>query len=176
LSGVYELPFGPGKALRASNAAVNKLIGGWQLNTITVLQTGNPLVVRGASNNRADRPNSTGKSAALSNPNANEWFDVTAFVNPPLYQLGNVGRTLPDVRAPGTFNMDLSVIKDTRLWERASLQFRAEAFNWINHVNLGLPNVTFVPGANGTNQSGSFGTISSARDARIIQFGLKLIF
>ncbi len=176
LSGVYELPFGPGRAVRASNRVINTLIGGWQLNTITVLQTGNPIVVRGASNNRADRPNSTGKSAALSNPNATEWFDVTAFVNPPLYQLGNVGRTLPDVRAPGAFNMDLSAIKDTRLFERASLQFRAEAFNWLNHVNLGIPNAAFAPGPNGTNQSGSLGTISSARDARIIQFALKLVF
>jgi hypothetical protein len=176
LSGAYELPFGSGRAIRASNRWINAAISGWQLNSITVIQSGLPVVIRGANNFRADRPNSTGQTARLSNRTASKWFDVDAFVNPPLYQLGNVGRTLPDVRAPGTFSMDLSAIKNTNLIEGITLQFRAEAFNWLNRVNLGLPNATFVPGPNGKNQSGSFGTITSARDARIIQLGLKLIF
>jgi hypothetical protein len=68
------------------------------------------------------------------------------------------------------------VIKDTRITEHVNLQFRAESFNFLNHVNLGAPNVSFSPGANGRNASASFGTISSARDARINQLGLKVIF
>jgi hypothetical protein len=170
LSGVYQLPFHPSTRLLKAVAA------GWQLNTITTLQTGQPLVVRGATNNRADRPNSTGLSAALANPTAAMWFNTAAFVNPPSYTLGNVGRVLPDVRAPGLFNMDLSLIKDTQLKERLKLQFRAEAFNWINRTNLGIPNTSFTAGANGLNSNGAFGTVTSARDARIGQLGLKLIF
>jgi hypothetical protein len=73
-------------------------------------------------------------------------------------------------------NFDLSLIKDTRVTERVNLQFRAESFNFLNHVNLGGPNVSFSPGANGRNANANFGTITTARDARINQLGLKVIF
>ncbi len=176
ISGVYAIPAGRGKAWQPSNRVVNTLVSGWQLNSITTLQTGLPVVIRGANNQRADRPNSTGISAKIDNPTVTRWFDTTQFLNPPNFTLGNVGRTLPDVRNPGTFNMDLSLIKDTALFERLRLQFRAEAFNWLNTVNLGLANGSFSPGPDGKNTSAAFGTINSARDARILQFGLKLIF
>lgn len=176
ISAVYELPFGKGHRWSPSNAFTRTLVSGWQINNITTLQTGLPIVLRGASNQRADRPNSTGSSARLDSRNEYRWFDTTQFVNPPAFTLGNVGRTLPDVRNPGAFNMDLSLIKDTQIRESLRLQFRAEAFNWLNWVNLGLVNASFSPGPDGKNQSGSFGTITSARDARIIQFGLKLLF
>jgi hypothetical protein len=141
-----------------------------------VMQTGIPLMIRGGSNNLADRPNSTGVSAKLDNPTRERWFDTSQFVNPPIYTFGNVGRVLGDVRAPGTINWDLSVIKNTRLTERFNLQFRAEAFNFLNWVNLGIPNTSFTAGADGRNVNGAFGTITTARDARNVQFGLKLIF
>jgi len=83
---------------------------------------------------------------------------------------------LPDVRGPGVVNLDLSLIKDTRIRERLNLQFRAEAFNFPNSVNLGFPNASFSPGPDGRNRSATLGTINSSRDARIVQFGLKLIF
>jgi hypothetical protein len=177
ISLVYELPFGKGRKFGATmNSFANALLGGWQLNNITTLQSGVPLTISGANNFRASRPNSTGTSAKLDNSTEYKWFDTAQFVNPPNFTLGTVGRTLPDVRAPGLFNMDLSAIKDTPLTEGLRLQFRAEAFNWLNHVNLGLPNMGFSAGPDGRNQSAAFGTIVSARDARIIQFGLKLIF
>lgn len=176
ISAVYALPIGKGRAWNPSHAVLGVLLSGWQINNITTAQTGLPIVLRGANNQRADRPNSTGVSAKLDNPTQYRWFDTTQFVNPPQFTLGNVGRTLPDVRNPGTFNMDVSLIKDTSLTERLRLQFRAEAFNWLNHVNLGLVNASFSPGPDGRNVSGAFGTINSARDARVIQFGLKLIF
>jgi hypothetical protein len=167
---LYELPFGRG------NQGWNRLIGGWQINTIGIMQTGIPLNVTGANNQRANRPDSTGVSAKLDNGTAQRWFDTTQFVNPPPFAFGNVGRTLPDVRAPGTVNWDLSFIKNTRFFERVNLQFRAEMFNFLNHVNLGIPNTAFSPGPDGRNQSGAFGTITSARDARTIQAALKLSF
>ena len=132
--------------------------------------------VTGANNFRANRPNSTGISAKLDDRTVQRWFDTAQFVNPPNFTFGNVGRMLPDVREPGIQNWDLSLIKNTTIHERLSLQFRAEAFNFLNHVNLGRPATAFSPGTNGLNQSGSFGVITSADDARIVQFGLKLIF
>lgn len=175
-SGVYELPFGSGKQWLASNRVVNTLIGGWQCNSILVLQNGLPLYIRGANNFIADRPNSTGKSARLENPSRSEWFDVTQFVNPPVFTIGNVGRTLPDVRAPGTVSFDFSIFKNTKIKERWTVQFRAESFNVLNKVNLLEPNTTFVAGANGLNSSSTFGTILSARDPRNVQLGLKILF
>jgi hypothetical protein len=176
VSGLYELPFGKGRYWSTASRFWDGFIGGWQINVISTVQGGLPVVVRGANNFLADRPNSTGISAKLESRSAQRWFDTTQFVNPPAFTFGNVGRVLPDVRTPGTVNFDFSVVKDTRLTERARLQFRAEAFNVLNHVNLGLPNATFSPGPDGRNQSGSFGMVTSARDARILQFGLKVIF
>ncbi len=171
ISLVYELPFGKGQ-----QGFTNKLIGGWQVNTIGIMQTGIPLLVSGANNQRASRPDSTGKSPKLDNPTASRWFDTTAFVNPAPFTFGNLGRVIPDVRTPGTVNWDLSFIKNTRITERFNLQFRTEMFNFLNHVNLGAPGTGFSPGPNGFNQSGAFGVITSARDARTIQMSLKLMF
>jgi hypothetical protein len=175
---LYELPIGRGKLWDPASSVVRKIVGGWQVNMISVLQTGIPLTVTGANNFQANRPNSTGTSARLPAGERSDqrWFDTTQFVNPPDFTLGNVGRTIPDVRHPGAVNFDFSLIKDTLVTERVNLQFRAEAFNMPNHVNLGLVNDSFSPGRDGRNASATFGTINSARDARIIQLGMKLIF
>jgi hypothetical protein len=182
LSAVYELPFGEGQRWRADNRFLNGVIGGWQINTIGTMQTGLPIIVRGANNNAANRPNIIG-SAKLDNPTRERWFNTDVFVNPAPFTFGNVGRVLPDVRGPGTVNWDLSLIKNTRLREQLRLQFRAEAFNFLNHVNLLPPTsdprfgiAQFVPGTDGRNRSGTFGVITAARDARILQLALKLIF
>lgn len=165
ISLLYDLPFGR-----------NKLYGGWQFNTIGTMQTGIPLIIRGATNFLANRPNSTGTSAKLSDRNVNRWFDPDQFINPPNWTYGNLGRVLPDVRSPGTVNWDLSVLKNTRIKERLNLQFRAEYFNFLNHVNLGTPGVSFTAGPDGKNRNATLGVITSARDARVGQMGLKLVF
>jgi hypothetical protein len=175
ISFVYELPIGRGKLINIQNGILNAIVGGWQGEGIMTLQKGLPLVITGASNNLASRPNSTG-SAKLANPNQYEWFNTAAFVNPPNYTYGNVSRTLPDVTAPGFFNLDFSLIKTVHFKERTSLQLRGEAFNLDNHTNLGIPNTSFVPGSNGLNSSSTFGTITSSMAARSVQIGAKLIF
>ena len=168
---VYELPFGKGQQ------GLRRLYGGWQVNTIGIMQTGIPLQIGGANNQRASRPDSTGTPAQLSGGGtAAKWFDTTQFVNPPPFTFGNAGRVLPDARTPGTVNWDLSFIKNTHVTERFNVQFRTEMFNFLNHVNLGIPNTGFSPGPDGRNASGAFGTITSARDARTIQMALKFIF
>ena len=83
---------------------------------------------------------------------------------------------LPDVRNPGVFNVDLSLVKNNTIKEKVRLQFRAESFNVMNHINLGFASGGFSPGANGLNASSTFGTITSARDPRSLQLALKLIF
>ena len=176
LSGVYELPVGRGKKVDIRNGFLDAVVGGWQLDSIATMQTGVPVVITGANNNLATRPNSTGQSAKLSNPTASEWFNTAVFTNPSNYTYGNLGRVLPDVRNPGVIQIDLSVIKNWKIKERGNLQFRAESFNVANHVNLGFVNGTFSPGPNGLNSSGTLGTITSARNPRNIQLGMKLSF
>ena len=69
---VYELPFGTGKPWRPANRMLNLLSSGWQISSILEFEGGYPVVVSGANNNLATRPNSTGTSAKLANPTISE--------------------------------------------------------------------------------------------------------
>ena len=173
ISLLYELPFFRG----SSSSPLSKLFGGWQISSIGIMQTGFPLTITGARNQgTADRPDSTGESAKLNNPTRERWFNTEAFVNPSDFTLGNVGRTLPDVRTPGTFNFDLSLMKTTYVSEKAFVQFRVDAFNVFNSVNLRGPNTGFSAGPDGFNASARFGTITGARDPRRVQLSLRFEF
>ncbi len=181
VSARYELPFGPGKRwLGNSSGLESKLIGGWQLNGIGTFLSGFPFTPLVGSNQSGDgdtrNPDRPSFNPAFSGPivlgNPNEWFNPTAFKVPTLGTYGNVGRG--SFNGPGLADIDVSLFKDTRVSERTSLQFRAEFFNVLNHVNFGPPNTTvFSSGA----VSASAGTITTlATNPRQIQFGLKLIF
>lgn len=179
VSGVYELPFGKGKALLADLRGVaNHVIGGWQVNTVTTLQSGVPLQVRGANNfTGINWPNVAGDpELPRSERSPDRWFNTSVFQNPPDWTLGNAPRTLPNVRGPGIFDMALSLFKTFALREGTKLEFRAEAFNALNWVNYNDPNQSFSPDRQGVNSNPNFGRILGARDARRIQLGLRLAF
>ena len=72
------------------------------------------------------------------------------------------------MRAAGIANVDLSILRNFRVRERYTLQFRGESLNVINHTNLASPNSVFGNAA--------FGSIVSARAARIMQVGLTMRF
>jgi hypothetical protein len=95
-------------------------------------------------------------------------------------QYGSLGRG--SIRGPGTKNFDFSVIKNWRIRDRYSLQFRAEMFNAFNHANfngidtgLSLNNVAGDQNF-GKPLNSNFGRITSTRGPREIQFGLKFAF
>jgi hypothetical protein len=69
---------------------------------------------------------------------AGEWFNPGAFVTPPAYTFGNVGRN--SVYGPPLQTLDFALARTFRLTERTSFQFRGEAFNALNTTNLGTPN------------------------------------
>lgn len=169
VSYVYELPVGSGKRLLSGAGPLPKILGGWQVNGIATLHTGLPLVIRGANNRAADRPNQI-RSAKLpeGQQTLNQWFDTLAFVAPPMFTYGSTPRTQPDVRGPGAASFDFSLFKNFRISERTALQFRSEFFNFFNRVNFNLPNGTFT--------SGGFGRITTAGDPRRVQLALKLMF
>lgn len=177
LSSIYQLPFGAGqKYLSNTGAAGSTLLSGWQVNAIVTFAGGNPLSVQAAGDRTqtgcqgcVQRANVVGSAPAnlpSSQRTVQRWFNTAAFQAAPLGTFGNAGRNT--IVGPGTNNFDLSLIKDTRLGEGKSLQFRAEFFNAFNHPQFFLPN--------GDPTSQAFGQITAARPAREIQFGLKFIF
>jgi hypothetical protein len=170
----YELPFGKGKRY-LSGGIGNAIAGGWQLQPIVQLRTGYPFSVTAVSGSCTcgtyvpQRPNlaPSRTSGRIAHPSAFQWFDPTAYVAPkPGYQ-GTVTRNV--LRGPGTAEVDFSAIKNFVLYERLTAQFRAEAFNIINHPNFGNP------AANISNRNA--GTVSATSfDNRDLQFALKLIW
>jgi hypothetical protein len=175
ISYVAGLPFGTGKRfLNALHGPLPRIVSGWQVNGIVMYRSGLPLNVTAPITGGGSRPNSTGKSARIDQERSHAeqirmWFDTTAFLLPPPYTMGNVSRTLPDVRSPNFINVDFSLIKSTKLHEKTMLQFRAEAFNALNRPNFWLP----VTGMGNT----QFGQINSTTGLpRVMQLALKIMF
>jgi hypothetical protein len=95
-----------------------------------------------------------------------EWFDTSVFSLPAQFTFGNAPRNA--VVGPGLHQFDLALQKEVLLTETVKLQLRAEAYNLFNHPNFNIPNRTaFTP---------NFGKISSAQDARQLQFAARLAF
>lgn len=179
ISGVYELPFGRGKRFGTNlNGVMNQIVGGWQVNTMTTVQGGLPLQVRGANNlTGINWPNAVSDAYLSSDERSiGRWFDTSAFANPADWTLGNAPRTLPNVRGPGIFDIAFSAFKTFFIREGMTLDFRTEMFNAINWVNYNGPNTSFSPNRLGTNTNPNFGRILSAGEARRIQLGLRLAF
>lgn len=174
----YDLPFGMGRRYLDDSGWVSTILSGWQTFGIVTLQTGRPFTVAllseidNSGTGRSilgfganDRPNVAG-NPNLSQRSPQRWFNQSAFAFPPRGTFGNAGRNI--LEGPGYRNVNASLIKDTSLSERLNLQIRAEVFNLFNHPNLNLPD-NFLG-------SPTFGQITSAREPRHIQFGVKLLF
>jgi hypothetical protein len=167
----YDLPFKPSQKLLRS------VVGGWSLNGITTIQSGQPISISSAANttgsfNGTQRPNSTGISSQTPGnikQRVDSFINPAAFVNAPRYAFGNVGRNLPDNRGPALQVWDFSILKHIPIHEAKQLEFRAEFFNVLNNVNFNLPD-----GDATTFGRPQFGTLLGAERARVIQFGLKL--
>ncbi len=197
----YELPFGKNR-----KGAARQLLAGWQLNTIITMSSGVPfgVIVDGdpdgdKSDDNAQRPNLVPGVALTSSGGGtpNLWFNLSAFAPPAFGFRGTSGRNIID--GPNYKTVDFSVVKNFRIDEKRSIQFRAEVFNLLNRANFDLPSnsedgeqvFSFVTNATSTTPciagtrvgsncftgTGSAGSIfSTVGDSREIQFGLKFIF
>ncbi|MGA8043971.1 MAG: carboxypeptidase-like regulatory domain-containing protein [Terracidiphilus sp.] len=181
LSGVYDLPFHN-----------NRLVDGWEISTITVLQTGNPFTVNTLLANNGTvgrtRPNQLGPvptSHALAS-NGNVQYIPQAICNAattgclfssPGTGFGNMRRNA--IYYPGLQDVDVGLQKQTKITEKLNLNLRTDFFNAMNHANLGQPNAFFSPGG----AAGTFGQISATRfpigdfgSSRQMQVSAKLVF
>ena len=174
----YELPFGKGRQYLADEGWLSSILSGWQSFGILTFQSGRPFTVAllpdidNSGTGRSilgfganDRPNLIG-NPDLDRRSPEQWFSTSAFAFAPPGQFGNAGRNILD--GPGYQNVNVSLLKDTHLSETLNLQLRAEFFNLFNHPNFNLPD-NFLG-------SPTFGRITSARDPRHVQFGVKLLF
>jgi len=180
----YQLPFGGGHRFGSGAGGWrNQLIGGWQWNGIITAQGGFPLTPVIGFNNSG-----TGDSNVTDTPNWNpnfhgkvvsgtvdQWINPQAFTMPTPGTFGNVSRG--SIRGPGLVNFDTSVFKKFAISERVSLQFRAEAFNLLNHSNFFYPNtIVFAGNSAAYSYSNTAGQITTAATSRQLQLALKLMF
>jgi hypothetical protein len=169
---LYDTPF----FRNSPNAVLRQVLGGWQVGTITTLQSGTPLNVtiqpdRANIGKGGQRPNVTGSPSLNCQPNPNglglvNCIDPTAFSLPDLYTFGNAERNL--LRGLGSKVTNLSLMKNVSVAGRSRVQLRAEIFNLFNTVNWGNPNTTFG--------AANFGQITSAGQMRRMEVGAKFLF
>jgi len=186
-SGIYELPFGKGKKyLGGANKAVGFIVGGWQMNTIYQWQSGLPFTptYRDCNADRDTgwcRPDLVGDWRA-DNPSRDAWFNITSapltangqtdgpWRRPARGVFGNVGRNR--LLGPSFSQWDMSFFKSFAITERLKAQFRAESFNFANHMNLANPNTCVdCPGS-----AGKITGLYRLATPRQWQFGLRLEF
>ena len=168
---VWELPVG-----RTGSRIVNAVFRDWQANGIVSLRSGLPFnVVTGLDRQftgmGSQRPDLIAPNASLpmDRPRGEQvarYFNTSAFALNEIGQPSTSGRN--PLRGPGYANVDFSLFKNIVFRESFRFQIRSEFFNLLNRPNLGNPN--------GTVSSPLFGTILSASEPRILQFGLRLAF
>jgi hypothetical protein len=168
VSAIYQLPVGKGRAfLNHMNAAGNAVLGGWEVSTVSLWQTGpyltpitSPsydtanldLVFRGA----AARPDCLA-NGNLANPTPDQYFNLSAFqAIPAAGRLGNCGVGI--LQGPGTATIAGGLSKSFQPREHMRVRFEATFTNLLNHPN-------FAPPAVDVTSPATFGKITSVQSA-----------
>jgi hypothetical protein len=178
----YELPIGPGKRFLAGGGAVGRVVGGWNVSFVGAYDAGTVLPITGGSQqpifNGPARPNLVAGvnpkafSGGKFNPASDTYLNAAAFSDPGQFAIGDAPPTLPNVRGFPSYNENISLIKNTKLAEGATLQFRAEFFNAFNRVVFGAPDSNW-----NDRVTGGFGKVTGQFNApRVIQFAMRVDF
>ncbi|MBV9771867.1 MAG: carboxypeptidase regulatory-like domain-containing protein [Bryobacterales bacterium] len=196
LTGIYQLPFGSSrKYLANSNRFVNGVLGGWQLSTIVLAETG-PYLTAYDSNaaesqanlNELNRPAVVRPDQIapcnISNPTPNGWFNDSAFVPTPVGagRIGNAG--VGDCEGPGTVTVAAGLSKVFVVRERVRLRFESTFTNILNHPNFAPPpsmDVSCLTQFGGNSSTCPFGVTQSVQSSenagnRVGQLSLRLDF
>jgi len=181
-SGTYQFPIGKGHRI-ASSGVWEKVLGDWQLNSIATFASGQPVGIGISQDNSGtgsgSRPNCIRPTSGFQR-SLSDWVNPSGYTAPAQYTFGNCSPT-PGPRAPGISLVDASLFKNFTFTESKYLQFRVEAFNFINKPQFGPPSNlswdTSNPGTAGAPAS-NFGAITSTVPnlQRQIQFALKFYY
>jgi hypothetical protein len=172
---VYSVPLGRGTNLSTGNRALDYALGGWQVNGLFQAHSGQPFtpyissdIANTGNSGTYEHLNLVGDPNKLAKRSTAEWFNTAAYVTPPGYTYGTAARN--SLIGPAFWDLDGSLFRSFPIGGDREFQFRAEAFNLLNNVNLGLP-------SNDINSGHQFGTINgTANSARQIQLVLKFIY
>ena len=164
----------------------NRLVEGWEITGILNAHTGAPFIIstgfdQAGLQNATPRPNVIAGCHAIVGK-VNEWFNPACFTLEPVGTLGDLARDA--YSGPGYFDLDAAVIKDTKITEKVSAQFRAEFFNILNHPDFLAPAGTYAgvfvqtpfTGSGTVNPTAGQITSTTLLNQRQIQFALKLLF
>lgn len=171
---IYAIPF-----FKKQEGILGQVLGGWQLAGIVSAGSGLPLTIT-TSGTDPSAAGIIGNSASSARPdvvanptllsqlrNRLQWFNTAAFRDVPVGEnrIGNSPRGV--VVGPGYQKWDVTLSKRFKITEGVNLQFRAEGYNIFNHTNFNGVGTSFTTPA-------TFGQVTSTRDPRLLQFGLKL--
>jgi hypothetical protein len=194
VTGIYQLPWGAGRTWLKSGIA-NTVLGGWNLSTITTLQTGqwltptinptgpnsyDPSQINDQSNTDiANRAGASLRPDCVANPiptnqTAGQFYNINAFTSTPpgAGRFGSCG--LGILQGPGMIDVDLGLAKVFQIKERLRLRFEASFTNALNHVN-------YAPPATNIGNPSTFGVLEAALPQgsggnRVGQASLRLDF
>jgi hypothetical protein len=181
---IYTLPFGKGERFGGGvNHAFDLLIGGWQLNDIVQLSTGQPIDIQASGSGQQTVTNRPDLVAPITYPKKlTEWFNTASFNSTEIpsqaatdgtgnlvyTRLGTLGRN--QVYGPGYRDMDVGVQKNLFITEGKQLELHGDAFNVTNTPSFANPANTDAANAN-------FGAITGLRStSRKIQIAARLVF
>ncbi len=183
ISASYDLPFGHGRRFADSiNGIGGFLVSGWSLDAIETLRSGFPftpeLSFNPSNNGDTTNPVRPSLNPAFSGPvilgAPSRWFNPSAFVVPPNGTYGNLGRDV--LYGPGLAELDLALVKDSRLTEKLDVQFRAEAFNLANQPSFNTPNLIVFTAPTAAPSPTAGVITSTATTSRHLQLALKLLW
>ncbi|MBS1859502.1 MAG: carboxypeptidase regulatory-like domain-containing protein [Acidobacteria bacterium] len=176
---LYDLP-----GVAWKNRAAQAVLSGWHVSWIASFVSGAPMGVSYSLVSGADISGSATEGTRVvvtGNPVLGkgertfyQFFNTSVFLPPAAGTTGNAATSL--FRGPGINNFDLSLLKDVKVHERAHFQFRAEAYNALNHTQFSGVNTAARFDATGKQVNGLFGQVTAARDPRIMQLGLRFYF
>lgn len=168
ISGVYQLPFGKGRAFMSGNGFAGKVLGGWDLTNITMLETGpwlTPSVSGAADQSNTNVANRSAVQRAdvvskdfYAGQSRSQYFNLAAFSTTPAGagRFGNAGVGI--LQGPGTVAMSLGVAKGFAITEKVHGRFESTFTNVVNHTN-------FAPPATVVDSPSTFGVLSAPQTA-----------
>jgi hypothetical protein len=168
-SAIWELPFN--RLTSSGNPVASRILKGWQLSPIYQYQSGAPI----GFGNLLYYGNFTDIALPSDQRTPERWFNTSGFETATAKQLANNVRTFPlrfsGIRADCTNDVGLTLLKNTKITEGKSIQFKTEALNLFNHPLMRPPSTTST--------ASSFGSTVGANQvnyARRIQLSVKFIF